>query len=57
MVFVLNKKTFPRRGFIFKPIKSPCAPPKSGTRDSKSSPPFKRSTCFYVAINGDFELF
>ena len=30
---------------------------KNGTKDFQNSPPFKRSTCFYVAINGNFERF
>ena len=30
---------------------------KSGIRDYHYSPPFERSTCFYVTVSGNFERF
>ena len=30
---------------------------KNGTRNFQNSPPFERSTCFFVTISGNFERF
>ena len=29
----------------------------AGTKDFQNNPPFERSACFYVIINGNFESF
>ena len=44
----------PRRDFILKPIEIPYVPLKNTTRDFKKSPPFKKSACLYMTINGGF---
>ena len=53
--FFLNKW---KRNFLevfLQPKEKPWVPLKNGTRDFKNSPPFTRSTYFYVKITGDFE--
>ena len=43
MVFVLTQENASSEGFILKSIERPYVPLKSGSRDFKNSPPFKRS--------------
>ena len=57
LVFVLTLETLFLRGFIFKPTERAKVLLKNGFRDFKNSPPFERSTCFYVTISENFEYF
>ena len=57
VAFVLIQENAFLRGFILKPIERTQFLLKNSTRDFQSSPPFQRSTCFYVTITGDFERF
>ena len=50
-------KTLFLRGFTLKPAERAQILLKSGPMDFLNSPLFERSTCFYVAISGNFELF
>ena len=54
MVFVLTQENVSSSCLILKPIERPYVPLKTRARDC---PPFKRSACFYVTINRDFERF
>ena len=53
IIFV--RKILPLRGLISKPIERSYVPVKICASDS--SPPFKRSACFYMIITGHFERF
>ena len=46
-----------RRAFILKATESAQVFLKDSTRDFQNSPPFERSTCFYVTISRNFERF
>ena len=52
-----NGKRFFVRGCIFKPTERAKVLLKNGPRDFQISPPFERSTGFYVTISGNFERF
>ena len=45
------------RGFILKPTERAQILLEISTRNFQKSPSFKRSTCFYVTITGNFERF
>ena len=45
------------RGFILKPTERAQVLLKNGTRDFQNSPPFERSTFFYVTICEHFKRF
>ena len=55
-VFVLTLENAVR-GFVIKPTERAYVLLKNGTRDFQNSPPFARSTCFYVTISRNFERF
>ena len=50
-------KTLFCRGFVSKPTERAEVRLKNGTRNFQNSPPFARSTCFYLTISGNFERF
>ena len=45
------------RGIILKSTERAQILLKNGTRDFQGSPPFERSSCFYVTISGNLERF
>ena len=53
----LTRETLFLRGFILKSTERAYILLKNGIRDFQNSPPFERSTCFYVTIGGDFKRF
>ena len=56
LVFVLILENSFFTGFIFQPQERAYVL-KNGTSDFQNSPPFERSTCFYVTISENFEHF
>ena len=57
LVFVLTMENDFFRGFILKPTERAQVLLKNGTRDFQNSPPFERSTFFYVTICEHFKRF
>ena len=53
----LTRETLFLRGFILKSTERAYILLKNGIRDFQNSPPFERSTCFYVTISENFEHF
>ena len=45
------------RGFILRLTERAWVLLKNGTRDFQNTPPFERSTCFYVTISENFKSF
>ena len=45
------------RGFILRLTERAWVLLKNGTRDFQNTPPFERSTCFYVTISENFKRF
>ena len=57
LVFVLIFESTFFRVLILKATETAQVLLKNGTRDFQNSPPFKRSTCFYVTVSESFKLF
>ena len=57
LVFVLTMENDFFRGFILKPTERAQVLLKNGARDFQNSPPFERSTLFYVTICEHFKRF
>ena len=57
LVFVLTFENAFYQSFHYKANRNSIDSSKKATRDFQNSPPFERSTCFYVTISGSFEGF
>ena len=57
LVFILTLENAFFRGLVLKSTERAYVLLKNSTRDFQNSPPFKRPTCFYVTISGNFECF